>query len=136
VSDRGRHSGRRSSDGPLLEGLAAGLTVREAATKANVSERTAHRRLADPQFRELVVRTRGEMRSRSVGKLADGSSRAVATLEDLLGAAYPPAIRLGSARAILEHTARMSETVELEERIATLEQAARQSNAEKLRATN
>jgi hypothetical protein len=64
------------------------------------------------------------MRQRVVGRLADACTAAVDTLTALLGPDAPPTARLGAARAILEHSARMAETVELERRIAALEQVA------------
>lgn len=101
--------------------LAAGMHVADAAREAHTSERTAHRLLRKPGFVKVVRRIQAQMRTRVVGRLADASTAAVATLVELLSPDSPATARLGAARAILEHTGRMTETVELEQRIAALE---------------
>ena len=114
-------NGRRKGDAALLLALASGETVREAARLAGIGERTATRRQADADFRRRVAELRGEMVSRAVGRLADGSTEAVAALRKLLDAGTPPAVRLGAARAILELGTKLRESVELEQRLADLE---------------
>lgn len=121
--------GRRDADEALALGLAAGKTVRDAARDAGVSEKTAFRRSADGGFRDRVNELRGEMRQRTVGRLADLSVQAVATLSELLAPGPPPAVRLNAAKAILEHMVRVWETVELQQRIAALEAERREPHA-------
>ncbi len=48
---------------------------------------------------------------------------AVKTLVELQAANIPPTVRLVAARAVLEMGTKLRETVELEERIAELEQS-------------
>jgi hypothetical protein len=112
---------RRKGDSALLLALAAGHTVREAAERAGVSERTATRRLADPIFRRLVTKTRADLMDGAMGKLADSTGQAVVTLRGLLEAVSETA-RLGAAKTILEMAARLKETVELEQRVRDLEE--------------
>jgi hypothetical protein len=114
-------SGRKNADAALLASLAGGATVRKAAARAGVSERTAYRRLREEAFRRRVAQARGDMVSRAVGKLADASARAVDTLRGLLSASSETA-RLGAARSILELGARLREAGELEERLRHLEE--------------
>jgi hypothetical protein len=109
------------ADARLLTALAAGATVRDAARRAGVSERTAHRRLADPAFRQRVTEARAEMVERALGQLADGASEAVGTLRKLLKAKADP-VKLSAARTILEVGNKLRESVELQQRIAALEQ--------------
>ena len=45
-------------DERLAAELAAGRTIKDAATAASVSERTAHRRVADPAFQDRVTEHR------------------------------------------------------------------------------
>ena len=52
----------------LAAALAAGEDVAAAAEAAKISERTAYRRLSDPQFKRLVSELRGRMVSRALGK--------------------------------------------------------------------
>lgn len=117
------HRGRQNADDALAVALAAGQTLRDAAAAVGMGERTATRRWADPAFRQLVSRHRGEMVSRAVGELADGMTAAAKTLRALLDC-ESPAVRLGAARSLLEIGVRACEAVELEERIRVLEDRA------------
>lgn len=113
-------NGRQNADEALAVELAAGKTIREAAVKVGIGERTATRRWADPEFRRLVSRQRGEMIGRAVGEMADGMTAAARTLRDLL-ACENPAVRLGAARSLLEIGVKLREAAELEERLTNLE---------------
>lgn len=64
---------RQSRPGDLLlqVALARGATVREAARMAGVSERTAHRRNADPDFRAEVDELRDELRERLLAEVVN-----------------------------------------------------------------
>ena len=114
-------NGRQKGDDALLLALAGGRTVRDAATVAGIGERTVYRRLEDIYFRRRLHATRSELVGRAVGLLADASSEAVSTLKGLLSA-QSESVRLGAARSILEIGNRLRESVELEQRLAELEQ--------------
>lgn len=60
----------RPGDLQLQIALARGATVRDAAKAAGVAERTAHRRLSDPAFRDEVDRLREELRLKIVEQVA------------------------------------------------------------------
>src|SRR5688500_2460929 len=103
--------GRKNADDAWIVSLAAGWTIREACEHAGISERTAYRRLDDPLFRQHIAEARAGMVERSLGKLADASAEAVATLRTLL-AAQGETVRLGAARNILELGAKLRDSVE------------------------
>ena len=109
-------------DDALLLALASGQSVRDAARTAGVSERTAFRRVAAPDFRQAVGRARGELLARAVGRLADAATTAADTLTALL-AAEAESVRLAAARAILDGALRGVEFVDLTERVTALEEA-------------
>jgi hypothetical protein len=113
-------NGNPKGEPALVAGLAAGMTIKDAAAAAGIGERTAHRRLEDAAFRRTVAEARGKLVDGALGQLADAGTAAVATLRALL-AAEGESVRLGSARAILELGSRLRESVELEARIADLE---------------
>jgi hypothetical protein len=113
-------SGRRNADDSLLVALAAGRTVEEAARQAGLSERTAFRRLAVPGFRQRVAAARAEMVEKALGRMADSMSAAADTLRQLL-TANGDNVKLGAARALLELTVKLRESVELEARLQSLE---------------
>lgn len=101
--------------------LAAGGGVADAARASGVSERTAYRRLADPDFCATVTRLRAELWESTAAQLVAAGAEAVKALVALLGAATPPAQRLGAARAVIELGVKLREVTELERRIADLE---------------
>ena len=73
-------------DQNLLVALASGASVRDAAKKARMSERSAYRRLESETFRRRLAQARGQMFERAVGSLADASVTAVDVLKELLKA--------------------------------------------------
>lgn len=120
--------GRRNADHPLLLALAQHAIAENATGQAGTSGRTAHRRLADPAFRQKLQGLRADRVQRTAGALTAASAESVRTLLDLQKPAAPPAVRLGSARAVIELGIKLREIVELEGRLSELERqfAARQ----------
>jgi hypothetical protein len=98
--------------------------VESAARQAGVSESTAYRRLADPDFRGQLQHLRTDMVQRTAGMLTAAAGEAVKTLLSLQQASIPAAVRLGAARAVLELGMKLREVADLEERLAALEQRA------------
>jgi hypothetical protein len=113
-------SGRKNADESLIVTLAGGATVQGAAQLCDVSERTIHRRLNDPVFKHRLAQARAGMVERALGHLATGAAEAAVVLRNLL-AAEGDNIKLGAARSILELGNKLREGVELEARIAVLE---------------
>lgn len=97
MAGRGRHS----ADDALAAELAAGKTVRDAATAAGVAERTAFRRLTDTKFKARVSELRGGMIATAAGRLADGMASAADVLLALL-ADSDPSVRHRAAVKVLE----------------------------------
>jgi hypothetical protein len=74
-------NGTPAGEEELIRALAAGASVREAAERAGVDERTAHRRLADADFRRAVRAARDRRFDAARGRLAwSRASKAVETL--------------------------------------------------------
>jgi hypothetical protein len=114
--------GRRNSDKALLMALACGATVEVAAQKAGISQATAYRRAKEPEFQKELREIQAEMVKRTAGALTAASQEGVKTLLALLQPTIPHAVRLGAARAVLEHAQRFRETATLEERMTALEE--------------
>lgn len=113
--------GRRKGDAALLLALASGQTTRDAARTAGIGERTATRRVADPEFRRLIAQTRNEMTNRTLGHITDAMTAAADTLRSLLNA-EAESVRLAAARTILELPNKMSISLELAEQLEELKQ--------------
>jgi hypothetical protein len=116
------HRGRQLADDPLIQALACGATVENAARQAGVSPRTAHRRMADKKFRRRLHLARADMAQRTAGALTAATLEAVRTLMELLKPPNPPAVRLGASRTILEMSLKLREATDWEERLAALEE--------------
>lgn len=112
--------GRHSADAALAAELAAGKTIRDAATASGVAERTAYRRLADPAFKVKVTALRGEMVTNAAGRLADGMAAAADVLRTLL-TDDDPNIRFKAAVKVLELSTSLRVQVELEDRMNEME---------------
>jgi hypothetical protein len=103
-------------------GVASGLSLAGAARKAKVGVPTAkHWSSALPAFRRRVKELRAEMTARAMGRLMDGMVSAADTLGYLSRTGKSEMVRLSAARAILELGTKLRESVELEERLQTLE---------------
>ena len=113
---------RKKGDDALLLALAGGVAVAEAARRAGVSERTAFRRLADPEFKRRLAQVRDKMLDDAVGQLAHNSGTAVETLTKLCTDGQSESVRLMAARSLLELAPRLRASVELGARMTALEQ--------------
>ena len=110
-------NGSAKGDLVLVTALAGGASVRQAAAKAGIGQRTAYRRWSDPDFRQRVTEVRAEMFEQAVGMLAGAACEGVETLRELLSS-KSDSVRLGAARSILELGSRLREVVELEQRLS------------------
>ncbi|HWB09983.1 MAG TPA: hypothetical protein VG826_12195 [Pirellulales bacterium] len=113
-------NGTPEGDEELILALAAGATVREAAERGGVGERTVYRRLADADFRQAVSEARDRMFDAAVGRLAGLASRAAETLERLMEGEKPSEV-LRAAKAVLELGPRLRKAADIEEQIGRLE---------------
>ena len=86
----------------MLLALACGATVTQAASKANLSERTVYRRLQDPAFHQRIEALRADMVQRAAALLIAATLLAAKTLVDLQAATTPASVRRRAARDIIE----------------------------------
>src|SRR5215831_587589 len=113
---------RKAVDRVLLQTLACGATVENAARKAGVCERTVYRRLKDPAFCRQIGELRTEMVQRTAGMLTGAGMGSVKVLVDLQGdVSVPASVRRRSARDLLEMELKFRETTDLEQRLAAIE---------------
>lgn len=113
--------GRKAENRDLAAvALASGKTVAEAATAAQVSERTVATWRADPTFRARVVELRGEMVAAAAGRLSSSMSQAADVLKGLLES-ETEAIRLRAADRLIELGLKVTELHELQKRVEEIE---------------
>ena len=109
------------ADGLLATALAHGASYEQAGRHAGLSKATVKRRMADTAFRGHVAELRADHVRRVELRLAELSTQALDTLEELLADHGAPAQRLGASRAVLNGLLRYREAGELEERLRELE---------------
>lgn len=113
----------KAAEQALLAALAIGATVENAARKAGMSERTAYRHLADPDFQARVEQMRRENLARTGGMLSGAGLASVKTLVDLAqDVSVPASVRRGAARDVLDMAVKYRESAEMEQRLAAIEE--------------
>lgn len=110
----------RDADTLMIEATAFGWSEKRIADYSDVSVRTVRRRKADPDFMGKVRQLRKEMLEQSGAKLVKSLGKAIARLEKLLKCDKEN-IQLAASRSLIELCIRMRETVDHEERIASIE---------------
>lgn len=105
----------------LVEDLARGANVAEAARRSGLSRRTAHRRILEPGFRRQVAKARQEMIQGATEGLSSAAEGAVETLRRLLEA-DSDSVKLGAAKAILDGLLKFQEVEALTNRVQKLEE--------------
>ncbi len=115
--------GRTSADETLVVLLAGGATRQQAAQSAGVGERTVYRRLEDPAFRARIEEARADMLARTSALLTAAGAAAAGTLVRLLRA-ESDAVKLAAAVRIIDLAGKLRTDLELEARIAALEDVA------------
>jgi hypothetical protein len=101
--------------------IAAGRSLHSAASEVGVSDRQAYTWKNMPGFAALVARHQRELFAQAVAGLAGSLGQAVASLVALLGSADEKIV-LASARAIISDLVTLRNAVDVESRLAALEQ--------------
>lgn len=112
---------RRDVSELLAAQLAAGATIKDAAAQVGIGEKTAHRRLADPTFRQRIAELRREMTNQAVGRLADAMAEAAGELRRLTGSPNE-GIRLRACVALLDQGLKAVALADLDDRIRCIEE--------------
>jgi len=112
------HNGRQEA---VLLLLAGGRTVRDAAVKSGVGERTIHRWRQEPAFRERERQLRAEMLAQGLGRLVEGMTEAAGVLRALLTSKNEQ-VRLAAARSVIQLGNDLRRSVETEHAIEELGQ--------------
>jgi hypothetical protein len=110
----------KKRDDLLQLALARGCSLRECSLESGYSRSTVQRRKADAEFMVGVVKARSELVQNASGRLTAAMHEAILTLRSLL-TCEADTVRLGAARAILEHAVKFRESTEFEYRLGALE---------------
>jgi hypothetical protein len=100
-------SSELKGDDKLLTALVSGCHIENAARSAGISERTAYRRLEDPEFRAKLEQSRKALRESILARLSDAGLDAISTLVDLLDS-DDDNVRLKAAKTLLESLSKLN----------------------------
>jgi len=110
-----------------IAALLTSSSMPAAAVNCGISESTLRRWLQNETFAKCYRRERTRMLESTVNLLRQKSMAAVETLADIAESEESPAsVRVSAARAVIELAIRGAELQDLEERIAELEQLAKE----------
>ncbi len=116
-----KRGNQESQDEQMLLALASGASVKQAADACNLSERTIRRRLDDASFVARLRAMRSDVLDGVLGRLTFAAASAVEVLKTLMADAESETVKLGAARAVLEHAGKLRADIEFESRLAELE---------------
>ena len=115
-------NGRKTA---ALAALIAGRSIIDAAAQSGVSERSLRRWLKDPAFRLQLERAQAEVVAQTCSRLATIALAATGVLMKAMADPTASAsARVQAARTALEMALSYREAVELETRLAAIEQSA------------
>ena len=112
---------KKAADAALVTYLAAGVSPAGAAKLAGVSEATAYRRLANPDFRQRVQKARSDFWDRALGVMSKGAAESAIVLRKLLRS-DDGRIKLQAAKVLLEQGMKVREVVDLAQQVEELQQ--------------
>jgi hypothetical protein len=124
-------SKQHPADDRLIVELLSGCPTAEAASRVGISRSTIWRRTRDASFAQRLADARAEQFREITDQLRAHATSAITTLVELCRDAESETVRLGAARAVLDHTARMHEVHALGARITALEEQRHLSDAER-----
>ncbi len=110
---------KKAADAALVAHLAAGVSPAGAAKLAGVSEATAYRRLANPDFRQRVEKARSDFWDRALGVMSKGAAESAIVLRRLLRS-DDGRLKLQAAKILLETGMKVREVVELARQVEEL----------------
>lgn len=122
MAELGKLSGKQIK---LVGALAQGMSVKDAAQECQLSYRTAYRWFALPEVKQALKAARDELFNEQLQILRLGVRKAMATLTKHMSADVEPtsASQLQAARFWLENAIAVHKMVDLEARLAAMEEA-------------
>jgi hypothetical protein len=107
----------------LIAALLVERSQGQAAAKVGVSEATAGRWVALPQFQEAFTKARRQALDRALSRVHQVVEKAVKVLETAMNG-KDGKLRVRAALGILQHSLRIAEVIDVDRRLARLEELA------------
>ena len=113
---------RTISDETVLSALLSCPTLTSAAAECGLSVRQLYDRRQDPQFMKQLQEAQSAALAGTVRYLQHHTATAAQTLAELCQNSQQEQTRLQAARALLQQAARLTETVDFDNRLTALEE--------------
>lgn len=112
----------RKNDELIISALISTSTTRAAAAACGVSESVIYSRLKNPEFREKYDRARREVLIQSASALQGHLTAAIEAMGEIVNDRDTnPQTRLNAAEAVLRNTLKLTERVDVLDRLEALE---------------
>lgn len=112
----------------IIAALLSTTTITEAAEIAGVSAKTIHARLKDQNFKNDLDKARRELWKGYATSLQGRLGRAIQTISEIMdNEEAPPQVRLNASAEIIRSGMRITELVDVVERVDALEKIVEES---------
>lgn len=112
----------------IIAALLSTTTITEAAEIAGVSAKTIHARLKDQNFKNELDKARRELWKGYATSLQGRLGRAIQTISEIMdNEEAPPQVRLNASAEIIRSGMRITELVDVVERVDALEKIVEES---------
>ena len=110
------------TDEQLVTAIMTHVSNKKAAAALGISERQFYNRTSSPAFKEKLTRARGRVMDNAVALLTGRMNEAIGTMVIIMrDEEAPPQTRLNAADTILRNSMKLSERVDILERLDALE---------------
>lgn len=113
---------KKNTEDRIIAALLSTSTIREAAEVVGVSERTIYTRLKEKDFKASLEKARRELWKGHTQALQGQLGKAIDTIVEIMdGDDVPPQVRLNAASEIIRSGMKLTELVDVVERVDALE---------------
>ena len=99
-------------------------TIRAAAKKLGLQEKTVYARMKQPEFKKLYAEARADVISQATARLQNFANQAVSCLALVMAREWTaPQVRVNAATAILQYCLKFSEKADITDKLDQLEAA-------------
>lgn len=106
----------------IIAELLSSVSIRAAAKKLDLQEKTIYKRMKQPEFKKLYADARADVISQATARLQNFANQAVSCLALVMSKQeYAPQVRVNAADAILRYCLKFSEKADITDKIEALE---------------
>lgn len=108
----------------IIAELLSSTSIRAAAKKLDLQEKTIYARMKQPEFKKLYADARADVISQATARLQNFANQAVSCLALVMSKQeYAPQVRINAADALLRYCLKFSEKADITDKLDKLEAA-------------